>query len=85
MKTVFLLMAEFETPTIPLELVREKYFGLKSKAEADRKASSHKLPIAAFKAGGQRSPYLIHVQDLAEFIDKMAADARSARSRINAA
>lgn len=78
-------MAEYETPAIPLELIREKYFGIKSKPEADRKASSHKLPIPAFKTGGQRSPYLIHVQDLAEYIDKMAEDARSTKSRINAA
>lgn len=85
MNTMFLLMAEYETATIPLELVSEKYFGIKSKAEADRKAGSHKLPISAFKTGGQRSPYLVHIQDLADYIDKMAADARSARSRINAA
>ena len=55
---------------------------LKSKAEADRKANNHSLPIAAFKMGGQRSPYLIHIEDLANHIDKLAEEARSTKARI---
>lgn len=38
MKTVFLLMAEFNSPTIPLDSIRERYFNVTTKAEADRKA-----------------------------------------------
>lgn len=84
MKTVFLLMAEFESPTIPLEKIREKYFNL-SKAEAERKAKKHDLPVPAFRMGGQRSPWLVHVEDLAKFIDDLQAKQRKTWEKINAA
>lgn len=84
MKTVFLLMAEFNSPTIPLEQIREKYFNL-SKAEAERKAKRHDLPVPAFRTGGQRSPWFVHVEDLANWIDELQAKQRENWRKINAA
>ncbi|ANJ99074.1 MULTISPECIES: pyocin activator PrtN family protein [Serratia] len=70
MNTMFLLMAEFNTASIPLADVCEKYFGMKS-ATADKKATMGQLPVPTFRAGeSQKAPRMIHIQDLAEYIDK---------------
>ncbi|HAT1684182.1 TPA: pyocin activator protein PrtN [Klebsiella oxytoca] len=69
MNTVFLLMAEFETSTIPLAVIAERYLGMRP-ATADKKAGAGQLPIPTFRIGdGQKSPRMVHVSDLAEFID----------------
>lgn len=70
MNTMFLLMAEYNTASIPLADICEKYFGMKV-ATADKKASLGKLPIPTFRMGdSQKSPRMIHVKDLADYIDK---------------
>lgn len=69
MNTVFLLMAEFETSTIPLAVIAERYLGMRP-STADKKAGAGQLPIPTFRIGdGQKSPRMVHVSDLAEFID----------------
>lgn len=85
MKTLMLLAAKYETPAIQLEVIREEFLGIKTKLEADRKASNFDLPIPVFKLGTSRSPYMVHLQDLADYIDKQAAAARVELSRIHAA
>lgn len=73
MNTIFLLMAEFETASIPLSDVCEKYFGMKP-ATADKKAVLGQLPIPTFRAGeSQKAPRMIHIQDLADYIEKQRA------------
>ncbi len=70
MNTVFLLLAEYGTPTIPLADVTEKYFGMKL-STAEKKAALGDLPIATFRASeSQKAPRMIHVQDLADYIDQ---------------
>jgi hypothetical protein len=44
MNTMFLLMAEYGSATVPLSQVCEKYFGLKS-ATAEKRAAMGDLPI----------------------------------------
>jgi len=76
MNTVFLLMAEFETSTIPLAAVAERYLGMRP-STADKKANCGELPIPTFRIGeSQKSPRMIHVTDLAEFIDKRRKEAK---------
>lgn len=76
MNTVFLLMAEFETSTIPLAVIAERYLGMRP-STADKKASCGELPLASFGIGaGQKSPRMVHVSDLAEFIDKRRKEAK---------
>lgn len=73
MNTMFLLMAEYETASIPLADVCEKYFGMKQ-ATADKKAALGQLPIPTFRAGeSQKAPRMIHIQDLADYIEKQRA------------
>ncbi len=67
--TYFGLLAEFGEANIPLERVAPKYFGL-NYAEARRRAPSKLLPCRVFRLGGQKSPWLVSVADLAELIDR---------------
>lgn len=85
MNTVFLLMAEFETPTIPLESIRQRYFNINSKREADKQARNHTLPIHAFRLGGQRSDWYVHIEDLARHIDTKSMQQKEAWEKINSA
>ncbi len=67
--TYFGLLAEFGEANIPLDKVAPKYFGLSS-LEARRRAPSKLLPCRAFRLGGQKSPRLVSITDLAELIDR---------------
>lgn len=67
--TYFGLLAEFGEAEIPLDRVCEKYFGL-STPKAKRRACLQQLPIPAYRAGSQKSPWLISAIDLAQHIDK---------------
>lgn len=82
MKTVFLLLAEYETQDVPLALICEKYFGMKER-EAIRKASLQQLPVPAYRCGSQRSPYLVNINDLAAYVDTMRAQARKDHEKMN--
>ena len=72
--TYFGLLAEFGEANIPLERVAPKYFGL-SFEEARRRAPAKMLPCAVFRLGGQKSPWLVSVVDLAELIDRRRGQA----------
>lgn len=85
MKTIFLLMAEFDSSMIPLSKIKDRFFGIEKDAEANRRARDHKLPVPAFRMGGQRSPYFVKVDDLAKYIDDTAAEQRRTWAKINAA
>lgn len=69
MNTMFLLMAEYGMADIPLELLAKKYLGI-DPAMAKRQAATQNLPLPCYRAGSQKSPWLVRVTDLAEFLDK---------------
>lgn len=69
MNTVFLLMAEFETSQIPLSVVAEKFLNL-TPSYADRQAALGKLPFPTYRDNSQKAPRMVHISDLAEWIDK---------------
>lgn len=82
MNTIFLLMAEFETSTIPLAVVAERYLGMKP-ATADKKAGCGDLPLPTFRIGdSQKSPRMVHVSDLADFIDIKRKEAKQELKRM---
>lgn len=68
MNTIFLLMAEYETSQIPLSIVAEKFLSI-SPAWADKKANLGELPFPTYR-DNQKSGRLVHIIDLAEWIDK---------------
>ncbi|EKP0300250.1 MULTISPECIES: pyocin activator PrtN family protein [Aeromonas] len=75
MNTVFLLMAQFNAATIPLSQIAESLLGLKP-ATAETHARTGRLPFPTFRMGeSQKSPRLVHVKDLAEFIDNRRKEA----------
>lgn len=69
MNTVFLLMAEYETSQIPLEIVAEKFLGI-GPAKAKEAARHHRLPFPTYRAGSQKGVQFVHVDDLAKYIDE---------------
>lgn len=70
MNTVFLLMAEFETSQVPLSVVAEKFLNL-TPAYADKKAALCELPFPTYRDdSSQKAPRMVHISDLAEWIDK---------------
>ncbi len=75
MNTMFLLMAEFNTATIPLSVIAEKYLGMRP-STADAKANAGALPITTFRIGNtQKAPRIVHVKDLADYIDNKRLEA----------
>lgn len=82
MNTIFLLLAEYESATVPLDVVAQKYFGIHSK-KAEELANKHALPIPAFKLGSRKSKFIVRIEDLANFIDEKAAQQRAIFEQIN--
>ncbi|MCX8596763.1 pyocin activator PrtN family protein [Gilliamella sp. B3486] len=83
MNTVFLLMAEFNTPTIPLSQIAEKYLGM-TISTANKKANCGELSIPSFRLDqGQKAPRIVHIQDLADYIDKQREIAKDELKEIN--
>jgi len=73
--TYFGLLAEFGTAEIPLEGIAGKYFGLDER-EAKRRAAMRSLPLPAYRAGSQKSGWLISASDLAKYLDERKAEAQ---------
>lgn len=67
MNTLFLLMVEFNSATIELKKISDKYLGLSEK-EACRKANAQTLPFPVFRTS-QKSGWLLKTEDLAKWID----------------
>jgi hypothetical protein len=84
MNTFFGLMAEFNTAEIPLENLCEKYFNLDIKTASQRAARS-KLPVAAYRAGTQKSQWLVSANALANYLDACKKEAEDDWLKRNAA
>ncbi|KLU14098.1 MULTISPECIES: pyocin activator PrtN family protein [Xenorhabdus] len=83
MNTTFLLMAEFETSQIPLSAIAERYLKM-SPGTAERKANEGKLNIPTYKlTDSQKSPRIVHVNDLAAYIDEQRELAAKEIERIH--
>lgn len=79
--TYFGLLAEFGTANLPLDKVALAYFGYDPKFAA-RCAVRKSLPVPAFRLAGQKSPWLIAAQDLADWIDKARAASQHEYARM---
>jgi hypothetical protein len=75
MNRAWLLMAEFEEADIPLAKVAPKYLGMDERTWK-RAASLQQLPFPVFRAGNQKSPWLVSVNELARFLDAREANAK---------
>ena len=80
--TFFALMAEYETASVELNLVCNKYFGL-TPPEAAKRANLNRLPIPVFRCGSQKSALMIHISDLANHIDAQREKAQIQWKKMN--
>ena len=70
------LLATHKAAALKLIDICEPYLGL-TYAVALRKAGSNELPFPAFRPmASQRSPWMVKVEDLADFLDEQAAAAK---------
>lgn len=70
--TLFLLMAEFGQADIPAEIAAERYLGMEPRT-AKTRARRSELPFACYRCGNQKSPWLVRLTDLAEWVDRERA------------
>ena len=69
------LLARYGSPTVPLVDIAEEFLGLSSR-KAQEYANKGQLPLPAFRLGSRKSPYQVHLKDLAKLIDQQASAAR---------
>ena len=84
MNTAFALLARFESPTVKLEEICDEFFGM-AKEKAYQCAALNELPVPTFRAGSQKSPRLVHVDDLAKWLDEQRTAATREWERSKAA
>ena len=77
---LFLLMAEFETAQVPLDKCAY-LFGM-TPDEASKRAARAVLPVTAYRAGSQKSPWLVDVEDLAAYLRMQKAKASVERKKV---
>ena len=63
------LLIEFGSYDLPLEQVAKKYLDMEVKRAAGL-AALQKLPIPAYRAGTQKSNWLVSAKDLADLLDQ---------------
>lgn len=77
-----LLMIEYGAAFVPLEQIARKYLAL-SPDRADRDAGAQRLPFPAFRAGTQKSPWMVSVLELARYLDRRHDEAAEQWRRMN--
>ncbi|MEG0602973.1 MAG: pyocin activator PrtN family protein [Acinetobacter sp.] len=70
------LFMKYRSMTIELMTIVADYYPHLSKAEALRKANNQEFPFSVFKIDqSKRAPFLVHVKDLADILDKQYSEA----------
>ncbi|GAB5436840.1 pyocin activator PrtN family protein [Falsiruegeria mediterranea] len=84
MQTIFMLMSRYDTRVmVPLETVRKDFFPELSLNLLKSKTESGEIPLVVTRLGpSQKASRMVHVKDLADFLDDQAKKARTeARKR----
>ncbi len=83
MNTTFALIARFEGTTVELKQISQEFLGITPKT-AEQKAKACDLPFPTFKLrDSERSPTLINLKDLGEYIDQQYKAAREEWESVN--
>lgn len=77
------LRDRFKPPTVRLDDICAEFFGM-DRAKAYQRANLNALPVPTFRAGSRKSPRLVHLDDLAKWLDEQRAAARSEWQRSKA-
>lgn len=77
MKTVFILLAQYETAVIPLDVVCRDYFQHMTTTKFAQKLAAGDIDIPVFRAdpSSQKTARGVHIHDLAAWIDARRAAA----------
>ena len=78
---MFLMAYEYGSTTVPLARCAE-LFGY-SPDEAAKRAARAALPVPVFRCGSQKSPWLVNVEDLADYIESQRRQALEEWRRVN--
>jgi hypothetical protein len=78
---MFLLTYEYGSTTVPLARCAE-LFGY-SPDEAAKRAARAALPVPAFRCGSQKSPWLVNVEDLADYLETQRLQALQEWKKVN--
>lgn len=85
MKTIFLLMAQYDArPIIPLEWVQRDFFTHLDVKKLTAKCTTGeiRLPLVRTDPSSQKSPKGVSLQDLAQYLDDRAQAARKELSQL---
>ncbi len=83
--TIHILMSQFGGEPVILLTELSDYFKM-SEATLKRRAKTQDLPVPVARLGfSQKSPYVVHIADLADHIDKKFDAARKDWNLMNAA
>ena len=70
------LFLKYHSTTVDLMDIAKDYYPHISKAEVLRKANNQEFPFSVFKIDkSKRAPFLIHVKDFADVLDKQYSEA----------
>lgn len=76
LNTIDYLFIKYRSMTVELMTIIADYYPHLSKAEALRKANNQEFPFSVFKIDqSKRAPFLVHVKDLADILDKQYSEA----------
>ncbi|MFJ0261776.1 pyocin activator PrtN family protein [Acinetobacter baumannii] len=76
LNTIDYLFIKYRSMTVELMTIVTDYYPHLSKAEALRKANNQEFPFSVFKIDqSKRAPFLVHVKDLANILDKQYSEA----------
>jgi len=76
LNTIDYLFIKYRSMTVELMIIVTDYYPHLSKAEALRKANNQEFPFSVFKIDqSKRAPFLVHVKDLADILDKQYSEA----------
>ncbi|RZH03129.1 pyocin activator PrtN family protein [Acinetobacter pittii] len=84
--SLFLLVARYQSPVVPLETIVKDYFSHMQIAEARRRANSQQLPFPAFRSEpeNKKSTWMVNVADLAVYLDKQSQIAKQDHQAMHA-
>ncbi|WP_271947794.1 pyocin activator PrtN family protein [Ruegeria faecimaris] len=83
MQTIFMLMGRYDARVmVPLEAVRQDFFPELSLNLLKTKTDSGEIPLVVTRLGSsQKSGRMVHVKDLADFLDEQVKKARTEARR----
>ncbi|MDA3806590.1 MAG: pyocin activator PrtN family protein [Thiomicrorhabdus sp.] len=84
MKMMYFLMAQYDKPVVELDVIASEYLGIDNPQLVKRKASKGDIPFPVFKLGDNKSPWMVSLQDLADWIEKKRDTAKADLIKLSA-